>query len=102
MDKSWFSYNKSLNEYCKKSTMDSIKKKVEYYNLERNKPNLKFTLDINQNNDNNGDNDNGDNDDDDNDDNKNKPILNLYTFIGFLSISTIAILIYKRKNNMFS
>lgn len=67
--------NKKLNDYCKKTMDDSIRKLNEKYNLERNKP--KFTNPFD-------------------DENNDKPNLNIYGFITFLSISTIAFLFYKR------
>ena len=87
VDKFCFTNNNVISEYCRKSTMDSIKKKIDYYNLERNKP--KF---INKNTDEN---------------NTGGPVLvlalpddipkiNLYAFFGFLSISTIGYFFYKR------
>lgn len=68
-------YNKKLADYCRKTTEDSIKKITEKYNLERNKQKINNPLE-----------------DDDND----KPKFNLYGFITFLSISTLAIYFYKR------
>jgi hypothetical protein len=70
--------NKSLSEYCKNSTNNSIRRLTEKYNLERNKPKIQFLLN------------DSDSDDDD------KPIINFYDLIIFLSISTIAFLFYKR------
>lgn len=70
--------NKSLNDYCMKSTQESIKKIIEKSNLERNKENINNILD-------------------DNDENK-KPELNLYSFFIFLSISSIGFILYKRLN----
>lgn len=66
---------KNLSDYCRKSTDKSIKKISEKQNLERNNPKIKNPLD---------DNENG------------KPEFNLYEFLIFLSISTIAIYFYKR------
>ena len=68
--------NKTLYDYCKKSTQDSVKKLTEKYNLEKNKPKFKNPLDKND--------DNG------------KPEFNFYSFLAILSISTIGFLIYKR------
>lgn len=70
--------NKSLNDYCMKSTQESIKKIIEKSNLERNKEKINNILD-------------------DNDENK-KPELNLYSFFIFLSISSIGFILYKRLN----
>lgn len=70
-------FNKNLSDYCRKSTDESIKKFSEKYNLERNKPKIKNPLDDNGNG-------NG------------KPEFNLYEFLIFLSISTMAIYLYRR------
>lgn len=78
IDKFYFTNNKIISEYCRKSTMDSIKKKVDYYNLERNKP--KFTNPLYKNS----------YEDDD------IPKFNLFGFLAFLSISTLGIFLYKR------
>lgn len=69
-------FNKSLSEYCTKTTNESIKKITEKYNLERNKPKIKNPLE-------------------EEDDSKN-PELNFYSFIIFLSISSITFYFYKR------
>ena len=68
--------NKTLYDYCKKSTQDSVKKLTEKYNLERNKPKIKNPLDEN--------------------DDSAKPEFNFYGFLAFISISTIGFFIYKR------
>ena len=68
--------NNSLSEYCRKSTEESIRKQTERFNLERNKPKIKNPLE-------------------DNDD-KGKPEFNFYEFLIFLSISSMAIYLYKR------
>ena len=100
-DKSQNYYNRyrAINDYCKKSTLDSIKRIVDNYSLERNKPKFKISIKSTNNPDRDDNNDNPDRDDDnDNDDNsKPKSLLNLYNFLGILSFSTIAFLIYKRN-----
>ena len=48
--KSQFLINKNLHEYCKKYTEESIKKKVEQYNLEKNKNKFSYLLDQDNNN----------------------------------------------------
>ena len=68
--------NRSLHDYCRKSTEESIRKKTEKYNLERNKPVLNTTFTINNDN--------------------NNPEFNIYTFLLFLSISSISFYFYKR------
>ena len=69
--------NRSLHDYCRKSTEESIRKKTEKYNLERNKPLLNTTIAFNYDN------------------NKNTE-LNIYTFLLFLSLSTMSYYFYKR------
>jgi hypothetical protein len=66
--------NKSFSEYCKNSTNESIRKITEKYNSNKNKPKIKLNLD----------------------DDNNNPDFNFYDFIFFLSVTTIAFLIYKR------
>jgi hypothetical protein len=67
--------NNTIYDYCKRSTQESVKKITEKYNLERNKPKFNNPLD---------------------DDGNKKPELNLYSFLVFLSISTIGYYLYKR------
>jgi hypothetical protein len=70
--------NRSLHDYCRKSTEESIRKKTEKYNLERKNQlsNTRFTIN--------------------NDNNNNNPEFNIYTFLLFLSISSISFYFYKR------
>jgi hypothetical protein len=68
-------FNKTISDYCRNSTNESIKKITEKYNLERNK----FTV-INPFDD----------------EDHYKPKINMYSILAFLSISTIAYLFYKR------
>ena len=68
--------NSSLHDYCRKSTEESIRKKTEKYNLERKNQMLNTT--IISNNDN------------------NNPDFKIYTFLLFLSISSISFYFYKR------
>lgn len=70
-----YSINKNFNDYCKQSMDESIRKINEKYNLERNKLKIVNPFD-NKNNDN--------------------PDFNIYSFLTFLSISTITFLFYKR------
>lgn len=62
--------NKSLRDYCRKSTENSIRKLTEKYNLERNTTKLA--------------------DEDEN------TQFNIYGFIAFLSMTTFAFVIYKK------
>ena len=72
-------FNKSLSEYCTKINNESIRKLTEKYNLERNKPKIKISLN-----------------NDDNEEDGNKPKFDIYDFLAFLSFSIISIYIYKR------
>jgi len=67
--------NKTLQDYCKKTTEESIRKLNEKYNLERNKPKIKNTFDDN-----------------------NKPEFNYIGFLLFLSITIFSFRFYKRLN----
>jgi|LakMenE18May11ns_1017448.scaffolds.fasta_scaffold9933032_5 hypothetical protein len=71
-----FFVNKSLQDYCRKSTEESIKKISERYNLERNKPKINIPLD--------------------DENSSNKPEINYYGLFTFLSVTTLAIFLYKR------
>jgi len=68
-------FNKTISDYCRNSTNHSIKKITDKYNLERNTPNIINPFDE------------GD---------EYKPSINIYSIFAFLSISTIAMLIYNR------
>ena len=68
-------FNKSLSEYCTKTTNESIRKLTEKCNLERNKPKIKNPLE---------------------DDDSRNPEIKIYNYLLFLSISSIAIYFYKR------
>ena len=70
--------NKSLSDYCRHSTNESIRKITEKYNSEKNKPKIKLKL-----------NDYYDDDDD-------NPQFNYYGFFLFLSICTITLQIYQK------
>lgn len=72
--------NKTLSNYCRNSTNESIRKLTERHNLDRNKLKIKNPY--------------MDYDDENNDDDKSK--LNIYRFLIFLSFSMISIYIYKR------
>jgi hypothetical protein len=74
--KQQFTINKSLNQYCKKYTEESIRKRVEQYNLEKNRK--KYNYLFNEDNDN------------------NKPEFN-YTLLILLSIATISFGYYNYK-----
>lgn len=68
--------NKTLQDYCRKSTEESIKKISEKYNLERNRPKINISLDAESNN--------------------SKPEFNFYGLLAFLSITTLTFFFYKR------
>ena len=70
-------FNKSLHEYCKRSTQESIKKLTEKYNSDKNKPKISNLL-LSENGD------------------SGKPEFTFYGFLVFLSISTIGFILYKR------
>ena len=70
-------FNKTINDYCRHSTNESIKRITDRYNLERSKVNIKNIF-------------NDEHEDDD------KPKINIYSILGFLSISTLAFFLYKR------
>jgi hypothetical protein len=70
--------NKDLYNYCRKTTENSIRNLTEKYNLERNKPKIKNLLN------------------EDECDKNNKPEFNIYGFLTFLSMTTLAIFFYKR------
>jgi hypothetical protein len=68
--------NKALNDYCKKSTENSMRKITEQYNLERNEPKIVNSLvKVGGNN---------------------NPDFNFYGLFAFLSISTMALFFYKK------
>jgi len=67
--------NKTLSDYCKRTTNESIRKLTEKYSLERNNPKIKNPLV---------------------DEDDYKPKFNIYDFFAFHSISTIAFFFYKR------
>lgn len=67
--------NKTLYDYCTKSTKESVRKQIEKYNLEKNKPKINNPLDDNGND---------------------KPEFNFYGFLAILSITTVGFIIYKR------
>jgi hypothetical protein len=79
-----FFFNKSLQDYCLKSTNESIKKMIEKCDEERKYKSIKFNLTTNDScpepNNNN----------------------NIIPFICFLSISSFLLYFYNRKANMFS
>lgn len=68
-------FNKTMNDYCRHSTDESIKKITYRYNLERNNPKIKNPFD---------------------DEYEDKPKINIYSMFAFLSISTLAFFLYKR------
>ncbi len=70
--------NKILQDYCKKTTENSMRKLTEKYNLERNKPKLVDPIEkvcINSN-----------------------PEFNFYGILAVLSITTMAFIFYKKLN----
>ncbi len=70
-----FPINNTLNEYCYKSTQESIQKQILYNNLARNKIKTDDLLYDNR---------------------VLKRNYNFYGFVFFLSISTVGFLLYKR------
>ena len=66
----------SLSEYCNRTTNESIRKLTEKMNLERNKPKINIPLD--------------------DENSSNKPEINYYGLFTFLSVTTLAIFLYKR------
>jgi len=70
-----FLYNKNLNDYCKKSTSESIKRLTEKFTLERKKVKINNPLE---------------------DDDSDKPNINFWGFFIILSISTFGMYFYKR------
>jgi len=70
-------FNKNLSDYCTSSTNESIRKIIEKLKLERSKPKIKVSFN-------------------DDDDNSEKPELNFFHFIAFLSISYGTYFFYKR------
>lgn len=67
--------NRSLADYCRKSTEESIRKKTEKFNLERNKQMLNNTFDGVKNC---------------------ELTYNIYNVLLFLSITTMTFYFYKR------
>lgn len=67
--------NKTINDYCKHSVNESIKRITDRYNLETNKVNIINPFD-------------------EEDDNKHR--TNIYSILAFLSISTLVLFFYKR------
>jgi hypothetical protein len=78
--KPMYLFNKTLNDYCRRSTIESIKRITDRYNLERNK--VKFKNVFN---------------DEEKYDFEDKPGTNIYSIFAFLSISTLAFFLYKRN-----
>jgi len=68
-------FDKTINNYCRHSTNQSIKRITDRYNLERNKVEIKNPF---------------------NDEDEDKPRINIYSIFAFLSISTFAFFLYKR------
>ncbi len=69
------SFNKSLQDYCKKINEESIRKLSDGYNLEKNKPKIKNIL---------------------KNDNSNNPDYNYFGIIIILSITMFTFSFYKR------
>jgi hypothetical protein len=67
-------FNKTISDYCKNSTNESIKKITDKYNLERNNLDIINPLE----------------------EDDNTPKISVYSILVFLSISTIAFFFYKR------
>jgi len=72
--------SKIILNYCMDSTNWSIKKIINRYNLEKEKP-IKFKLYDNKNNDK---------------DNDKNPNLNIYSFLIFFSLSSLGVYFYKK------
>ncbi len=68
-------FDKTINDYCRHSTNQSIKRITDRYNLERNKVEIKNIF---------------------NDEDDYKPKISIYSIFAFLSISTLAFFLYKR------
>lgn len=68
-------FNKSLSEYCRNSTNESIRKLKEKYESKKYIPNIKITYSSDEND---------------------KPDFNFYVFLVFLSISSLSLFFYKR------
>lgn len=68
-------FDKTINDYCRYSTDQSIKRITDRYNLERNKPQIKNSFNY---------------------EHEDKPRINIYSIFAFLSISTLAFFLYKR------
>ena len=75
--KTTYLFDKTINDYCRYSTDQSIKRISDKYNLERNKLQIKNPF---------------------NDEDEDKPRINIYSIFAFLSISTLAFFLYKRLN----
>ena len=75
-----FLYDKSILEYCMKSTEDSIKRIIEKKNLEKKNANVKEILKIKL----------------EDDDNNKNPRFNFNVLLVFLSISSLGFYFYKK------
>jgi hypothetical protein len=75
-----FLYDKSLLEYCMKSTQDSIKRIIEKKKLGKKNYNVKEIIKIKL----------------EDDDNNKNPQLNFNVFLVFLSISSLGFYFYKK------
>jgi hypothetical protein len=73
--KATYLFDKTMNNYCKNSTNESIKKITDRYNLERSKSKIKNPFD---------------------DEDTDKPKIGIYSVLIFLSISTLTFFLYKR------
>jgi hypothetical protein len=69
-------YDRSIMDYCMKSTLESIKKNTEKYNLEKEKEKIKVKIEL--------------------DDNNKNPNLNYYKLLLFLSVSSLGFYFYKK------
>jgi hypothetical protein len=76
--------SKNILNYCMDSTNWSIKKMINKYNLEKEKP-IKFKLHNNK-----------DYNKDYNKDDDINPIFNIYSFLIFLSVSSLGVYFYKK------
>jgi len=68
-------FNKTISDYCRKYTNESIIKMTEKYTLERNKPKIQNPF-VDKNNDN--------------------PNFNIHGFLAIITISTMAFFFYNK------
>lgn len=76
LKRQFFLANKNINENCFRITMNSIKRITDKYNLEKKEPKFKNPLFDDPKND--------------------KPNINFYGVLAFISISSLIVLFYKK------